>query len=275
MSLQIYTEKLKSIIKDIEDNSGHISEHNRNARIGNIGAAAAYILTSNSDNKSTRTLGQAGAVAGLMYSATERNKSNSFKQVSASLLIRGVPEVFNTQSFSTFVACSSSSQKQEFLSCALTFSSYFDDFVLEQIKILQSKHLLSNSNLDYALNLTSIDIFSCKNQILTFIQKLDNSIQFNFFNEFKNELRQINIPQLRKEVNYHRALVGFSILLIVIAILVSSQILLFSALALLIVSYVSSSLKSFFSEHRKLQIARQHFFRKLKESTKLSTIKYY
>lgn len=275
MSLQIYTEKLKSIIKDIEDNSGHISEHNRNARIGTIGAATAYFLTSNSDNKSTRTLGQVGAVAGLMYGATERNKSNSFKQVSANLLMRGVPEVFNTQSFSTFVACSSSSQKQEFLSWALTFSSYFDDFVLEQIKILQSKHLLSNSNLDYALNLTSIDIFSSKNEILTFIQKLDNSIQFNFFNEFKNELRQINISQLRKEVNYHRALVGFSILLIVIAISVSSQILLFSALALLIASYVSSSLKSFFLEHRKLQIARQHFFRKLKESTKLSTIKYY
>lgn len=275
MSLSIYTDKIKRIISEIEGNHSQISEHNRNARIGNVGAAAAYLLTSNSDNKSTRTLGQVGAVAGLMYSATERNKSNSFKQRSANELLRGIPEIFNTQSYSTFVACPSASQKQEFLSCALTLSSYFDDFVLEQIKIIQSKHLLSKQNLDYVLNLVSIDLFHGKNNILSFFNKLDKSIEANFYDDLRSDLRQIDIPQLKKEVNYHKAFIGVSIILLILGISLSSQIILVLAIVLLSVSYISSTFKSFFPQHRKLQSARQKFFKQLRESTKLSTIKYY
>lgn len=275
MNLQSYIEKLKVIIWEIEDNNTIISEHNRNAQIGNIGSAAAYLLTSNSDSKSTRTIGQVGAVAGLMYSASERNKSNSYRTISANSLLRSIPEIFNTQSLSTYTSCKNSSLKQEFLSCVLTYTSYLDDFVLEQAKSLQSKHLMSRRNLNKALNLTSIDFFSGKYQILLFLSKIDNSIHVNFFDNLKNQVRQINIPELKKEFNYHRGLILTSALLLITGVSISSQLLLGLSVLLMFGTYVSSAFRSFFPEHRKLHLARQQFFKHLKVYTKISTIKYY
>ena len=165
--LQLYTQKFSEIIRLIESNNIDISSHNSNKRIAHTGAALSYLLTNNSKSQTTRSLGQVGAVGGLLYGSTEANKSNTlrnknFQQVSE------VIEIISKPSFNAFQIERNSENRRLFLMKMLTISGYLDDYVKKYCSSVSTKNFLGSSGQTLLMNLQNQEIFYLKLKLNSF-----------------------------------------------------------------------------------------------------------
>ena len=197
--LQSYTQKFSEIIRLIESNNIDISSHNSNKRIAHTGVALSYLLTNNSKSQTTRTLGQVGALGGLMYGSTEANKSNTlrdknFQQVSE------VIEIISKPSFNAFQIERNSENRRLFLMKMLTISGYLDDYVKKYCSSVSTKNFLGSSGQTLLMNLQNQEIFYLKLKLNSFFNKVDNSkCNGDFVNKYIQKNSNLNKKILKKE----------------------------------------------------------------------------
>jgi hypothetical protein len=198
-SLIIITQNLENIINQIENNNVEISSHDSNARVARTGAAAAYLLTNNSKNQTTRTLGQVAAVGGLVYGSNQKNKSNELKDKNLQSINNAVSLICNN-SLNSFRSENNIQNKSNFLSKVLSISSYLDSFVLNNCNSINSKNIIFLSGQNLLMSLENHDIFFLKLKLNTFLNGIDSSIcKNNFINQYRQSNRSIDKNKLKNE----------------------------------------------------------------------------
>lgn len=270
MQLRNHLQELRQVIRSIENNNDIIRGHNRNANYGNIGAALAYGLTSGSNSKTTRTIGQLGALAGLVYSGQERGKARNVQNDNLYILKSRIDQIFNDSIVSLVKSETDSSCKSEYLSLCLSFASYYDYYLLKYIRQLESKTFLTESNRSLLFHLDKIDLFVYKRKMLIFFSRFDNKVSDKIFLDYQLNLKKINIQVLKSENVWVFSIYSILLLSTILLFYQGQQTIGIIGVILIGVFYLSNTYFPFFNENRKAQKFKLQF---LKDTRKLCNLK--
>lgn len=275
MSLHIKTLELKSLIQKIEENNIRIQSHNRNANYGNIGAVLAYTLTSGSNSRTTRTLGQIGALGGLVYSGSERNKGNNLGLENLLSLKQNADSIFNNSVLTLFKNEYSSTSKSEYLSLCLTYASYYDQYLLKYISKLEVKSFLGEKNRSLLFNLEKIDLFTYKEKMLKFFSGIDRSVNTRAFSDYKTDISLVDISKLKNECMVLTVSLFSLGALGGLFFYFQNQFLGVLSLVLLILIFLSMIYLPFLPETKKAQNLKFKFLNAIKKNCNLKELKFY
>ena len=197
--LQSMTKELAQLLQTIDSNLNLASSHKTNASVAKTAAVAAYLLTNNSTNKTTRTLGQLGAAGGLIYGSGESNKANNLKQQNLSLVQTGVKLVTEKAS-QPYQMETVRSAKEAFLVKALEISRHLDVYVLEHLSQVSRMHTLTNTNRSRLLNLQNEYVFAMKLNLNRFFQSVDHSVDGSgSLHAYRVAISNLDMQKLKKE----------------------------------------------------------------------------
>ena len=274
MQLRNHLQKLRQVIQSIESNNDVIRGHNRNANYGNIGSALAYGLTSGSNSKSTRTIGQLGALAGLVYSSKERGRARNVQNDNLYILKSSIDQIFNDSIVSLVKNETDFSCKSEYLSLCLSFASYYDYYLLKYIRQLESKTFLTESNRSLLFHLDKIDLFVCKRKILNFFSRFDSKVSTKMFLDYQLNLRNINIQVLKGENIWVSSTYSILVVSTILLFYLGQQTIGIIGIILISVFYLSNIYFPLFSENRKAQNFKLQFLKEIKKLCNLGEIKF-
>lgn len=266
--------ELSRIIQLIERNNIDISSHKSNARTANFGSAAAYLLTNNSNNQTTRSIGQVAAVGGLLYGNNQRNKSTDLELRNFNYLKNAIENLLNF-SVETFKRENNSETKRSFLQKLLTVSNYFDEYVKKYSSSVKRKSALTYNSQNLLMTLQNQEVFYYKMRLNEFLKRIDNSILNNNYLQIYNQgLTKINKNKLKKEGYLIIGLIISCFLLGFILIQNSTSVLgpMFFVFALVI--YLMHTFYPFLNESKKLKSNANIFVNEILKTVSINKINY-
>lgn len=267
-------QNLTNIINQIENNNVEISSHDSNARIARTGAAAAYLLTNNSKNQTTKTLGQVAAVGGLVYGSNQKNKSNELKNKNLQSISNAI-NIISNNSLNLFQSEINIENKRNFLNKVLSISSYLDIYVLNYCNTIKSKNIIFSNGQNLLMSLENQEIFFLKLKLNTFLNRIDNSIcKNNFINQHIQSNRSIDKNKLKNE--------GIIILACIITCLLIGFIIsqnsqsLFGAFLIVAapIIYLIHTFFPFLEESKKLKSNSKYFTNEIAKTTSINNINF-
>ena len=264
-NLQTHTTKLEHKLSLIVSNNNKINSHESNKRYANSAAALSYLLTNNSKNQTTRTIGQFGALGGLLYGGNQANKSLMLKQENLKYISDAIEDVC-ISSRSSFLCEVSKENKHLFLTKVLYLSNYLDTYVKNYCSEINMKNLFTTRNRETLMNLYSQEVFFLKLKLNSFLNNIDNAkFSDKFVNNYSNKINKINIQNLKKENN------------IVLTILITSIIIgfyqpLFFALALIL--YLIHTFVPFLRESKMLKLNSKYFTNEIIKTTSITSFNF-
>lgn len=274
--LLLFKNELAELLRNIESNNLQISSHKTNASVANTTALAAYLLTSNSKNKATRTIGQVGALGGIIFGSGEKNKAENIKRQNLKLINNGV-ELVSVKLQQSFQYEQNQSIKDEFLNNALELSMHLDGIVKEELLRISKMHSLTKSNRSMLLSLQNNPVFRMKLKLNNFFLSLDQSINGSgLLIDYQKSIRSININKLEKESLLMAvfilccALLGFVFVLVGTATTSVGWLM----LVLSFILYFSHIFIPWLSETKKLRIAVKSFSENMNKMTGIQQINY-
>lgn len=270
----MHTQNLDNIINQIENNNVEISSHDSNARVARTGAAAAYLLTNNSKNQTTRTLGQVAAVGGLVYGNNQKNKSNELKNKNLQSISNAVNLISNN-SLNSFQSENNIQNKRNFLSKVLSISSYLDSYVLNYCNSIRSKNIIFLNGQNLLMSLENHEIFFLKLKLNTFLNRIDSSIcKNNFINQYIQSNRTIDKNKLKNEGIIISAII-IACFLIGFIILQNSQSSFGTFLILAApIIYLIHTFFPFLKESKKLKTNSKYFTSEIAKTTSITNINF-
>jgi hypothetical protein len=268
------TNELTGIIQAIEGKNLEITRHNSNATMSNLGAAAAYFLTNNSKNQTTRIVGQVAAVGGLIHGSNQRNKASEIKSSNYNLLKQAIEKILNLP-FDSFRREANPETKRIFLQKTLTISSYFDKFVEEHASSLKTNSALSSNKQNILMTLNNQEVFYYKIKLLDFLKKIDHSIfDTQHLHFYQRDLALINKEKLKNESYLMLGLIFFLSALGFVFILSSTG---FSGLFFLISAltlYLIHTFYPFLNQTKKLKLNANRFVNEILKTVSINRLNY-
>lgn len=268
------TNELTGIIQAIEGKNLEITRHNSNATMSNLGAAAAYFLTNNSKNQTTRIVGQVAAVGGLIHGSNQRNKASEIKSSNYNLLKQAIEKILNLP-FDSFRREANPETKRFFLQKTLTISSYFDKFVEEYASSLKTNSALSSNKQNILMTLNNQEVFYYKIKLLDFLKKIDHSIfDTQHIHFYQRDLALINKEKLKNESYLMLGLIFFLSALGFVFILSSTG---FSGLFFLISAltlYLIHTFYPFLNQTKKLKLNANRFVNEILKTVSINRLNY-
>lgn len=269
------TNDLTGIIQIIEGKNSEITRHNSNATISNIGAAAAFLLTNNSKNQTTRIVGQVAAVGGLIHGSNQRNKASEIKFSNYNLLKQAIEKIVNLP-LDSFHRETNPESKRFFLQKTLTISSFFDKFVEEYATKIKTSSTLSSNKQNTLMTLNNQEIFYYKIIFLDFLRKIDHSIfDTQHLDFYQRDLALINKEKLKNEGYLMLGLIFFFSITGFVFILNSTMgfsgfFFLISALIL----YLIHTFFPFLNQTKKLKLNANRFVNEILKTVSITRINY-
>lgn len=259
--LEGYTIKLAEIIQNIESNELQIKSHKTSASVANTIALASYLLTSNSKNKITRSVGQIGAVGGLIYGSGETSKAKSLKEYNLQLIASGVRLIMDEASKS-YRSERVLEVRGDFLKEVLKLSLCLDLYVKEHLSVIRRMNSLTRNNRRRLMNLDDEPIFKLKLALNDFLLSVDESlVRDKIVSDYKFAVRGLVIKTVEKE--------SFLALVIIFGCLLAGLFVVFKekgaqnvGVVLLMLSVVFYSMHTFFpvfAESRRLRRSVKNF----------------
>lgn len=270
----LISNELSRILNIIENNNIDIASHNSNARMANTAAAASYLLTSDSKNQTTRTIGQAAAVGGLLYGSNQRNKSTDLKLRNFNHLKNAIENVVNF-SVEIFKAENNPEIKSSFLQKLLTISNYFDEYVKEYSLSVRRKSALTSKGQMLLMTLPQQEVFYFKMRLNGFLKQIDNSILNNSYLQVYNQgLTKIDKKKLKRE-GYIMIAIAFAFCLSGFILTQNTFVILGSFfLVLAAVLYLVHTFFPFFEESKKLKSNANMFVGEIMKTVEIKNINY-
>lgn len=274
--LKLYSQiqHLDDIINQIQNNNVEISSFDSNAKSAMTGAAAAYLLTNNSKNQTTRTLGQLAAVGGVVYGSNQRNKSNELKYKNLQLLSNSI-QIMNNNSLTSFQSETNFQTKHNFLLKLMAISNYLDSYVLNYCNSIKSKNIIFSNGQNLLMSLEIHEIFYLKIKLNAFINRIDSSICKNSFVHNYTQLnRSIDANKLKSEGIIIMTIIILC-LLAGIAIIQNSNISTGTFLLLMApIIYFIHTFFPFLKESKKLKSNSKYFINEITKTTSISNINF-
>ena len=242
--------------------------------MADIGSAAAYLFTNNSNNQATRSIGQAAAIGGLIYGRSQKNKSSQIKSRNFNYLKNAIQNISNN-SISSFRTEVNLENKRLFLQKVLAISSYFDEFIKEYASSVKRKSALTSNSQNLLMMLNNQEIFYYKIKLNSYLKQIDNSIyDTSHLQIYNRDITKINKTKLKNESYLMIALIISSIILCFIFSQNSygglSMFFLISAVAL----YLVHTFYPFLEESRKLKSIANQFVNQILKTVPITNINF-
>lgn len=256
MSLQVFLLKVEPSIIEIENYANEISTYRNIASIANTAALVTYIFTSDSKNKSVKTIGQVASIGGWIYGYSQNSKAFNLKQKNINL-VKFVLDQYEQEGMKLVRSEYDSNRLKKFLELILRANRYSDSLLVSNLSKIKSKGCLGEKNQKLLMNLLNIEIFNQKLRFLNMFQKIDTLKRFPMIEKnFMKNISLIDPLKLKQEGLFARTII-FTLILLGIILGKYTQFAGFITLAG-IIFWAVNHFFPLFRETRKLKLAIQN-----------------
>lgn len=253
MSLNVFLSKVEPSVLEIENNSNEIATYRNIASIAKTASILTYIFTSDSKNKSVKTIGQVASLGGWIYGYSQNSKASNLERKNINL-VESVLDQYDQEGIKLVRSEYDTNRLRKFLELILRANRYADSLLPANFSIVKSKGCLGEKNQKLLMNLLNIDVFNQKLRFLNLFQQIDSSKRFPLIERnFRHNISMINPLKLKQEGAIARTII-FSLILIGIALTKYTPLSSYIAIAGILFWGVNHYLP-LFSESRKLKAA--------------------
>ena len=130
MSLNVFLSKVEPSVLEIENNSNEIATYRNIASIAKTASILTYIFTSDSKNKSVKTIGQVASLGGWIYGYSQDSKASNLERKNINL-VEYVLDQYDQEGMKLVRSEYDTNRLRKFLELILKANRYADSLLPE------------------------------------------------------------------------------------------------------------------------------------------------